>query len=397
MRILDLAGEAGVFAGRLLADYGADVIRVEPPGGDAVRARRPFLEDVAGPERSLYHLHFNANKRGITMDIRRAEGAALLKRLAATADALIETAAPGEMDGLGIGYESLRDVNPALVYATITPFGQDGPMRDYRGNDLIGVAAGGLMYLNGDFQDPPNQPGNEQAYHMASLIAASGLLMALHGRARREGGAGHRIDVSLQEAASMATLQTANQNAYAWYRRVPARSGIRVFGGRHLHQCADGLWISFVVMPYRWDDFVRWLKDEGIESEIWGEAWRDPAYRAGRNGPTAAAIEALAAKHTRDEMFHQGQKRLISVMPVNDVKDIVEDRQLNDRGFFAGMEHPEGGKALVDAGPVALMSATPLRVWRPTPRIGEHNRQVYGGLLGLSEDEIGDLARRGVI
>ncbi|HEY7268511.1 MAG TPA: CoA transferase [Dehalococcoidia bacterium] len=397
VRILDLAGEAGVFAGRQLADLGADVIRIEPPVGDAVRWRQPFLDDKSGTERSLYHLHFNANKRGITLDLRRPRGVEVLKRLAVKADALIETAAPGDMDAIGAGYEALRVVNTSLVYVSITPFGQSGPLSRYKGSDITGAAASGLMFLNGDPEDPPNQPGTEQAYHMASLTAGSALLIALFGRDKSQGRAGHRIDVSVQEAASMATLQTANQNYYAWYRRIPARTGMRVFGGRHLYQCADGEWISFVVMPYRWRELMRWFADEGIETVVQGDEWLDPAYRAQHPGAANPAIEALCAKHRRDEMFHQGQKRLISIMPVNDVDDIVADQQLNQRGFFREFEHPESVKPLVDAGPVAAMSATPLQIWRRAPLLGEHNAEVYGGLLGMREGEIAVLRSEGVI
>jgi crotonobetainyl-CoA:carnitine CoA-transferase CaiB-like acyl-CoA transferase len=395
VRILDLAGESGVLAGRLLADLGADVIQIEPPGGSAVRRRSPFLEDLEGVERSLYHHHFNANKRGVTLDITRPEGLELLRRLVAASDAVIETAPPGEMDALGAGFEALRQANPSLLYVTITPFGQQGPMRDYRGNDLICVAASGLMYLNGDPEDPPNQPGAEQAYQMASLVAASGLLTALYGRNHRAGHEGNRIDVSLQEAASMSTLQTANANAYAWFQRVPRRRGLTVFGGRDLFQCRDGRWVSFVIMPYRWDDFVRWLRDEGIESEVRGEAWRDQAYRARNPGAASAAIAELASRHNRDEVFHEGQKRLISVMPVNDVGDLVEDPQLLSRDFFVPLE--AGGRSFLDAGPVPRMTATPLGLWRQAPRLGEHNGEVYGGLLGIDERRIDELREAGVI
>ena len=220
VRVLELAGEIGVYAGRILAELGADVIRVEPPGGSPVRRRGPFLDGREDRERSLYHLHFNVQKRGITLDIRRPEGAEIFRRLAAVADVILETAAPGEMDAMGVGYEALREVNPALLYTTVTPFGQTGPMRNYRGNDLIGAAMSGLTWLNGFPEDPPNQPGTEQAYHMASLVAAS------------------------------TTLQHASANAYTWHRQIPARRGLTgLRGGRSLFQCADGRWVSFIILP----------------------------------------------------------------------------------------------------------------------------------------------------
>ena len=199
LRVLDLAGEAGVFVGRQLAELGADVIRIEPPGGDDVRRPGPFFDGKEELERSLYHFHFNLNKRRITLNITRPEGAAVLRRPARIVDVLIETRAPGEMDRLGVGYEALRSVNPGLIYTTITPFGQHGPMSGYHANDLIGGAMSGLMYLNGYEEDPPNLPGAEHAYHMASLVAVSATLIALAGRERDPLRAGHRVDISMQE------------------------------------------------------------------------------------------------------------------------------------------------------------------------------------------------------
>ncbi len=397
VRVLDVAGEAGVFASRLLADLGADVIRVEPPAGDPVRRRRPFLGDIEGPERSLYHLHFNLNKRGVTLDIRSAAGGDVLRRLVSVSDALIETGAPGAMEALGLGFEDLLRVNPALLYAAITPFGQDGPLRDYRGNDLVGIATSGVTYLNGFPEDPPNQPGAEQAYHMASLAAATGLMVALTGRERGNAHVGRRIDVSLQEAASMATLQTASANYYTWHRRVPTRRGLGTIY-RHVFQCADGAWISFVAPPpARWPALMQWFQDEGIDAGMEGKEWDDPAYRLHRSEVVAKAMEDLVSRHTREELFHEGQRRKLMVMPVNSAKELVEDRQLQERGFFVRYRHEALDRELVDCGPAAQMSGTPLGFRRPAPRLGEHNHEVYVGLLGMTQDEVARLASDGII
>ena len=199
------------------------MIRVEPPAGSEVRAKRPFLDGERGIERSLYHLHFNVNKRGITLDLGQPRGVELYRHLAQKADVILETFPPGEADARGIGYEQLRELQPSLVYTTITPFGQEGPMRDYRANDLVGVASSGLMWLNGFPEDPPTMPGSEQAYHMASLVAASSTLIAIHDRDRR--GVGHRIDVSMQEAASMATLQKRQRECLHLAGRDPRSEG----------------------------------------------------------------------------------------------------------------------------------------------------------------------------
>jgi benzylsuccinate CoA-transferase BbsE subunit len=241
-------------------------------------ADAPFLDLEEGLERSLYHLHFNRNKRSVTLDLSRSEARLTLLRLASTADVVLETARPGEMDALGLGYKTLKSANAGIIYVTVTPFGQIGPFRDYRGNDLIGAASSGLLYLNGYPEDPPNQPAAEQAYKMASLVATAGTLIALVARQNDAAGRGRRIDVSVQEAASMATTQTANANIYTWHGQVPRRAG----NTSGLHQCKDEKWVSFVLrtgVQETWNDLVQWLKDEEIDTPVLSDEWRDEAYR----------------------------------------------------------------------------------------------------------------------
>ncbi|MEX2229992.1 MAG: CoA transferase [Dehalococcoidia bacterium] len=399
LRALDLAGEPGLFAGRMLAELGAEVIRVEPPGGDAVRRRPPFL-DGSDPPISLYHLHFNAGKRGLTLDIRHPDGAALLRRLAAVSDIWIDSAAPGEMDALGLGYAGLAVAQPGLVYATITPFGQEGPLRDYRANDLIGAAMSGLMYLNGMPEDPPNVPGAEQAYHMAALAAVSAALVAIAGRERDPGRRGRRIDVSIQEAASMATLQTANANIYAWHHRIPARTGMSALGGgRALFACRDGKWISFTIPvgpgPF-FGFFLDWLAEAGVAHAL-SEAWLDPSYRTQHSAPVMDAIAALCAKHDREALFHEGQRRRLLVMPVNDVADLVHDRQLRARDYFAAVAHPTLGRTLELPGAAYHFSATAAGIRTPAPAAGEHTDELLETLRGVDRAERDRLRREGVL
>ena len=275
VRVLDLAGESAVLTARLLADLGADVIRIEPPSGDPVRRRPPFLDSDRGPDASLHHLHYNRNKRSVVLDLESQHGRAALLGLVAGAGAVIETAAPGAMDALGIGYEAMSAVNPGLIYTTVTPFGQIGPFRHYTGNDLTGAASAGLLYLNGFADSPPDVPGGEQAYKMASLVAAASTLMVLAGR-RGEGGA--RIDVSIQEAASMATLQTANANLYEWHGRIPRRMG-NLSG---IQRCRDGKWVSFVMRvgsQANWADMADWLRDESIDTPVTSPEWGEESFR----------------------------------------------------------------------------------------------------------------------
>ena len=384
VRVLDLAGESGVFTARQLGELGADVVRVESPRADAVRSRAPYLGGEAGAERSLYHLHFNANKRSVTLDLDGGEGIEQLRRLAASADMLIETAAPGAFDALGIGYEALRALNPALIYVTVTPFGQDGPHREYRGNDLVAVAASGLMYLNGFLDDPPNQPGAEQAYHMGALAAFSGALLALAGRERDPQRRGRRVDVSMQEATSMSTIQTANANIFHWHGRIPMRTGIEgPGGGRGLFLCRDERWISFVIplgAPALWKAFQRWMDEEGLGEAIAAPEWDEPMHRAMNGAVLKEILTQLAAKYDRADLFHAGQQRRMLVMPVNNVRDLVEDAHLNHRDYFTAVEHPQLGTALTDAGAPYALSGTPLPARRPAPALGEHNAELLTGL-----------------
>lgn len=407
LRVIDLAGESGVFAGRMLAELGADVIRVEPPGGDGIRRRPPFLHAPAHPggvRESLHHLHFNAGKRGITLNGHAPRGIEVLRRLAAAADIWLETEAPGVMDALGLGYPALAKVNPALVYASLTPFGGEGPMALYRANDLVSVAMSGLMYLNGFPEDPPIAPGGEQAYHIASAALVATTLVAVAGRARDPKGRGRHVEVSMQEAMAMATLQTANANFYAWHGRIPRRAGfgapLAASGSRNLFACADGLWLSFVIPVGAgpgWDPFVEWLRDEGIDSPVFDEAFRDAAYRATHGAEVAAAIEMLVSRYPRERLFHEGQRRRILVMPVNDIRDLHEDPQLRSRGFWRSLPHPALAREIeVPAAPYHY-SATPAALDRCAPAVGEHNREVYLGLLGMGEAELTALVEEGVV
>ena len=401
LRVIDLSGEGGLFAGRFLAQLGADVIWVEPPDGSPVRARRPFLDETEGLERSLYHLHFNSGKRGVTLDIRLPDGAALLRRLAEGADVLIETEAPGEMEALGLGYRALSALNPSLLYGTVTPFGQEGPLAGYRASDMIAVAMSGLMFLNGDPEDPPNVPTAEQAYHMGSLALVSGILIALAGRDRRARvgeDRGQRIDVSMQEAASMATLQNAHPVAYTWHGDIPGRRGFTgPSGGRAMYQCRDRLWVTFTVPPARWNDFIEWLDEEGIESELRDVSREERGFAQRNAAMMSKAVQELVDRYDRDQLFHEGQGRRLLVMPVNDARDLVQDPQLTERGYFSSVEHTAVGRSLTDTGAPMLFGGERPAASRPAPMLGEHNEEVYCELLGLSGSEVASLRERGVV
>jgi crotonobetainyl-CoA:carnitine CoA-transferase CaiB-like acyl-CoA transferase len=381
VRVLDLAGEAGVFVGRALAELGADVIRVEA-GLDRVRRRAPFLDGIAGPERSLYHLHFNAGKRSVQLDLQAAGGRSQLRLLAQAADIVVVTPAPGEPDVVDI--EEARAVNPALISLVLTPCAPDSPDAGTAGSDLTAVAGGGLMYLNGFPDGPPLRPGAEQGYHMGALVGLATALTALAARERDPQHRGHAVEVSLQEAVSMATLQTANANMYTWHGLIPGRRGLTgARGERSLFECRDGGWTSFTVplgAPALWTAFTDWIAELGIASPFAASEWSRPDYRFEHAAVLTGVIDQLCRRYDRDELFHEGQRRRMLVMPASTAADLAGSEHLAQRSFFAVTRHDHLGRELTDVGSPYRFSATPARVPRRAPRLGEHTAEVLAAL-----------------
>ncbi|MEE8556295.1 MAG: CoA transferase, partial [Myxococcota bacterium] len=201
--MLELADRTGVYCGKLLADMGADVIKVERPGGDATRDIPPFKGDTPGSDRSLFFLYMNTSKRGVTLDLERPEGQGLFRRLVETADLVVETSRPGTLDDLGLGYEALRELRPELVLTSITGFGQNGPHRDFRSADIVAAAMGGAMTVTGEAEDPPTSLAGSQSSVMASVCAAASSMIALYRGAIT--GRGQHVDISMQETIASVT------------------------------------------------------------------------------------------------------------------------------------------------------------------------------------------------
>lgn len=243
VRVLDISGPMGVYCGKLLADLGADVIKVEKPGGDPMRSRGPFYHDQAHPEKSLYFFLFNTNKRGVTLDIESADGKTVLKRLVEGADILLETYPPGYMDSLGLGYADLTSVNPGLIMTSVTPFGQTGPYRDYKSSDLVGSAMGGLTNMVGAPGERPAWTLSEIAYHHVNINASSATLIALYHKDST--GEGQHIDVSMHEAISM-VVPASVQSWDVLGELVTRNGGASIRAGFGAFQCKDG-YVSVVI------------------------------------------------------------------------------------------------------------------------------------------------------
>lgn len=409
-RVLDLTQATGWTCGKLLADLGADVIKVEPPGGDPDRRMGPFYRDMPHPEHSLAWFAANANKRGVTLDIDTADGQTLWLALAREADFVVESFPPGFMDQRGIGFRELSMLNPRLIWTSITPFGQSGPYAYYRASDLVGMAVGGLMYLCGDADRPPVRLRPAQAYLQAGLQAAAATLLAHHFRVRN--GEGQCIDVSMQHAVSWTMIPT--RQYWDLNRLMTERGGAtRAFGGqlrRIIFPCQDGHVAVMGVMHVReWGPMVEWLASEGMAEDLTDESWAILVEHAGPGPLTQAAVtddelahvyDVLARfflKHTKADLSEEAQGRGIILFPVHTARDLLEHPQLIARDFFRPLEHPELGETLCYPGPPYQLSETPWRLQRRAPLIGEHNEAIYGGELGLSRAELAVLMAAGAI
>jgi crotonobetainyl-CoA:carnitine CoA-transferase CaiB-like acyl-CoA transferase len=381
----------GFHCTKLLADMGADVVKIEPPGGDEARHIPPFKDDLPHPEKSLYFLHYNTNKRGITLDIESPDGRAIFLELARKTDVVLETTRPGRMDELGIGYAALRAQNPGLVYASLTPFGQSGPWRDYKANDIAGLALGNLLYLAGEPGEPPLQPPGEIAYGMASTYGAFGIAVALYHRL--ESGQGQFIDVSMHECAGhIAGYFIPN---YGYTGAKPARASRK---GEETdlydpYQTKNGYARIFIIPVEQWRRLVDWM---GRPPSISGPEFEKMAYRRKHPDIVVGAIAEFCSRHTKEELYEEGQKRRIAVTPINTAGEFINSEQVKARETFIDMEHPLIGK-YAHFGPLPRFNESPGRITRTAPLIGEHNKEIYCDELGMTKEDLVALRASGVI
>ncbi len=392
LRVLDLAGEMGVYCGKLLADLGAEVIKVERPGGDPMRNIGPFAGDNPHPERSLYWFQFNTSKKGITLDITTEDGKSIFRKLASTADIIIETFPPGHMDRLGMGYEALSEGNPALIMTSVTAFGQTGPYKDFRASDMIGVAMGGQMYLAGFPEEPPVRAGGSQGYSQASLHAAVATLIAL--TARDITGRGQRVDVSMQQAVTL-SMETAMQ-FWDLNKYVRTRTGLEHrTPGWGIYPCKDGS-IALQTTRSSWGELVAWMNEEGHGLELAEAPWKDSMYRSQHLDEADVVLIPWLLEHSMIELYLGLQARHFVAMPVSSPRDLVENTHLNGREFFVDVEHPELDEEHKYPGAPYRFNDIKWRIARHAPLIGEHNLEIFGQ-LGLSRQDIIALKGAGVI
>ncbi|MSQ15230.1 MAG: CoA transferase [Dehalococcoidia bacterium] len=404
IRVLDLAGPMGVYCGKLWADMGADVIKVEPLGGDPMRRLGPFYHDEIHPEKSLYFFHYNTSKRSVTLNLESADGRELFKKLVKSADIILETFPPGYMEGLSLGYTQLKAINPSLIMTSITPFGHTGPYRDYKSSDLVGQALGGWTNTVGNVGERPTWPANELGYHHVSISASAGTLIALYHRDMA--GEGQHVDVSMHEASSM----VASSTVQSWDVRqeiTSRRQAVPMRGGWGIFQCKDGYIYSVTRDGPPIKFFFEWLDEDGVEHDFWDPRWQDPnavdaqgvAFRSQPENieHMNGILRPWFMTHTKEELASKGQDHHLSFIPYNDPKEIVEDPQLEARNFFIDIEHPLMEDTPRDAGAPFNFSKTPWRIGRRPPLVGEHNQEIYIGEMGYSNEQLALLKAAGAI
>jgi crotonobetainyl-CoA:carnitine CoA-transferase CaiB-like acyl-CoA transferase len=405
LRVLELSDEKGQFCGKLMGDLGADVIKIEPPCGEATRTVGPFLADRAHRERSLAFWHYNTSKRGITLNLETEEGRGLFRRLAANADVILETFAPGYLAKLGLDHGALKAANPKLIMCSISPFGQTGPWRDYVSSDLVHMAAGGFMGCCGyDEADDPEQipiaPGGGNAWHTAGNFAYLAITAALlH---RDNSGHGQHIDVSVHDCCAVTTEM--HIPTYLYHGKVVIRQT-----GRHAQmdptppaqfRCADGRYVNAQAnrVPFRrFPDLVAWMEEHGLAEDLADERYASAKGFIEHVAHIDAVIARFVAHLPQADVAHGGQARQFNWGAVRAPDELIDDGHLADRGFWVEVEHPELGRSFKYPGAAAIHNGSPWRISRRAPLIGEHNRVIYGEELGLGDAEISCLMEAGVL
>lgn len=384
-RILDLADSAGAYCTKLFADLGADVIKIERPEGDPGRSMPPFVGDTPHPEKSLYFLHRNAGKRGITLNIETREGGDILKRLVKTADVLVDNSPPDCMESLGLGYEVLEAINPELVMSSITEFGHGGPYKDRKGSNLVDYAMSGVMITSGyPGKEPCLCPGTP-AHDAASLYANISILSALFMRGAV--GKGQFTDTSVHETSRLGLYPWIVPNySYALNPDGPpptseTRLGASIYP---VYPCKDGLIRVVALTPRQWDALVRVL---GSPEVLLMEEWRSFMYRIGNAEDLHALVLGYTEQYTMLELFEAGKQEGVPIAPILSIEDFYNSPHTKAREFFVEVDHPVAGKAEYP-GPPYKWSETPPAIQRPAPCLGQHNQEIYCDELGFSKQDL---------
>ncbi|MPZ76853.1 MAG: hypothetical protein GEU77_10030, partial [Deltaproteobacteria bacterium] len=376
LRVIELGDIPASYATRWLADLGADVIKVELPGGDPNRMLPPFAGGIEHPERSLTFIHANTNKRSLVLDLQhRASDRQVFAKLLESAHLFVEATLFGYLENIGFTDESLKETNPALVTVSLTPFGRTGPYRKYQGSDAIANATGGFLFGQGDNTKGQCTAPSHLAYQMAGGMAA---MLGLAGiRHARQTGAGQRIDMSLQEALTFANSSSVAR--YSRENRLERRPGAKAYGGAgtNIYRCKDGRYVHFTTnMPHMWREFAQnWMTDKSLA----GPEWENPRYRDEHAGEVAKAFAEFIGQFDADDFANQAQARHLAAAPLNTIGEFVNCEQNRVRGWLQEIDHPVIGRYTAPGFPMRL-SLTPMRIYRPAPLLDQHRDEILSEL-----------------
>ena len=419
VRILDLTTELGHYAGKLLADLGADVIKVEPPAGDPSRARAPYWNDQPGRETSLRFWYFNANKRSVTVDLGQFDGRWLFGELVKTADIVIESwtaAERAELTEHGVDPDAYMDAQPALIWVSITGFGLDSPKAGWEVTDIVAQAAAGIATLAGYPDGSPMRIAGNQAYIVAGISAAQGALLAL--LAAEATGTGQRVETSMQEALSICQETAHLQWDFQGSSRQRVGEQYRI-PGIGTYETQDGFIYSMVGIPgfgAPWSEVIRWMDENGMAEDLteppYAETFAnfnlrillDPDEQAKHAPILDRAQEVLStfyASKSTMELYEGGQGRRLLIGQVATPADIGDSKHFAARDWWLELNQPttlgQDDAGLKFPGPPYRLSATPTTVRRPAPRIGEHNQEVWIGEVGIPAEDLIAFAGEGAI
>jgi crotonobetainyl-CoA:carnitine CoA-transferase CaiB-like acyl-CoA transferase len=410
-RILDLSDHKGFFCGKLLGDLGADVIKIEKPGGDPSRNIGPFYGDIPDTEKSLYWFAFNTNKRGITLDIETVDGRELFIQLLKKSDAVIESFEPGYLESIELGYEALSEINPDIVLTRVSAFGQEGPYRNYKAGDLVVRSLGGMVFNVGDPDRPPLTTSYPHSYLIGAAHAAIGTMVALYYRAFS--GKGQVVDAPTQQGLGF--VGSAEQQL-PWILQgiMPQRQGRRRFttqtqNGELYYQpilwkCQDGD-ISFslatAAMAASHIPLIEGMKQDGIDTsalERWD--WTKPhEWEWTRKDLDAiiATLEEYFNRHSKAELLKLSQEKGVHIGICLNIADALAFPQFNERDFWVEIQHPGLETSLVYPGAFTKFSEAHCGFRFRAPYIGEHNKEIFEIELGLSKQQMLNLKQYHVI
>lgn len=427
LRVIELADEKCQLTGKLLADLGADTIKIEKPGGDDARRIGPFVDDIPNPNRSLWFWYQNTSKRAITLNIEKEEGRDILKRLVRTADILIEANPVGYLPSLGLSYDDLSKINPRLIMGSLTGWGQTGPYKDWKTSDMVALAMGGLMYSSGydDFpgtpesqwtwydgksapgeRTPPIRPQGYQGYNSGNHHLIQGILAALF--CRDMTGEGQYVDASCVEAVNSVTENA--MPSYIMLDEMVHRQTVRHHAYRRTppwhYRCTDDVYIMTFGLPRHLASYlglIEWMKSKGKgqEEDLEDERLRLAMARGVRPADITEHVMDVMGRFLEtipsQEAYHGGQRLVNPWGVIRSPDEGLQDPHMWDRGMYETVYHEEAGRAAIFPGHPYVFTETPWHIRRRAPLVGEHNVEILCKELGFTKEQLTDLAEGGII